>query len=194
MIRRGDTLHNPVTGERMTFLETAEDTGGEYVLIELRAAPNAVVAAAHVHPTQAERFEIVSGRIGLKVDGDRFEAGPGETVVVEVGQAHKWWNAGAEELVFRCEIRPALAFESLIETMFSLAADGKTNRKGMPNPFRLAVIAKAHFDTVRLPLVPVWMQSSALAVGASLGLALGYGPTYAPERPAAAGRLVPKPA
>ena len=30
--------------------------------------------------------------------------------------------------------------------MFGLAADGKTNRKGMPNALRLAVIAKAHFE------------------------------------------------
>ena len=42
--------------------------------------------------------------------------------------------------MFRCVVRPALQFESLIETMFALAADGKTNRKGMPNPLRLAVI------------------------------------------------------
>ena len=45
----------------------------------------------------------------------------------------------------RCEIRPALQFESLTETMFSLAADGLTNVNGMPNPFRLAVIVRAHF-------------------------------------------------
>ena len=32
-----------------------------------------------------------------------------------------------------CEVRPALQFEQLIETMFALAADGKTNEKGMPN-------------------------------------------------------------
>jgi hypothetical protein len=35
--------------------------------------------------------------------------------------------------------------------MFGLAADGKTNLKGMPNPLRLAVIAQLHFDDVRLP-------------------------------------------
>ena len=39
-----------------------------------------------------------------------------------------------------------MQFEQLIETMFGLAADGKTNRKGMPNPLHLAVIAKHHFD------------------------------------------------
>jgi hypothetical protein len=65
-----------------------------------------------------------------------------------------------------CEIRPALQFESLIETMFGLAADGKTNRKGMPNALRLAVIANAHFDTVQLPFPPAFMQRMGLAVGA----------------------------
>jgi hypothetical protein len=79
-----------------------------------------------------------------------------------------------------CEIRPALQFESLIETMFSLAADGKTNRKGMPNPLRLAVIANAHFDTVQLPFPPAFLQRFGLALGAPLGKALGYGPVYIP--------------
>ena len=62
--------------------------------------------------------------------------------------------------------------------MFTLAAEGKTNRKGMPNPFRLAVIARAHFDTVRLPKVPAWMQRAALAMGAGLGRLMGYKPTF----------------
>ena len=107
-----------------------------------------------MHPTQTETFEVVSGTLGAKIAGREVEAGPGATVIVLPGESHKWWNAGDDELVFRCEIRPALQFESLIETMFSLAADGKTNRKGMPNPFRLAVIANAHFDTVQLPVSP----------------------------------------
>jgi hypothetical protein len=82
---------------------------------------------------------------------------------------------------FVCEVRPALQFESLLETMFVLAEDGKTNRKGMPNPLRLAVIAHAHFDTVRLPQPPAWLQKAGLAIGAPLGRALGYRPTYVPE-------------
>jgi hypothetical protein len=75
-------------------------------------------------------------------------------------------------------VRPALEFESLIETMFGLAADGKTNRKGMPSPLRLAVIAHHHFDVVRLPLVPHLLQRAALVPGALLGRLVGYRPTY----------------
>ena len=44
--------------------------------------------------------------------------------------------------------------------MFALAKDGKTNKKGMPNPFRLAVIANHHFDDVRLPFPPAGCRSS----------------------------------
>jgi hypothetical protein len=65
--------------------------------------------------------------------------------------------------------------------MFGLAADGKTNRKGMPNPLRLAVIAKAHFDDVRLPFPPVWMQRAGLALGAPVGRLVGYRPVHVPE-------------
>ena len=191
MIEKGQTLTNPVTGERMTFVETAADTGGERVVIELSADPGGAVAAAHVHPSQWETFTVVSGTLGAKVAGRKAELGPGQMLGVAPGVAHTWWNAGDGELVFRCEIRPALQFESLIETMFSLAADGKTNKKGMPNPFRLAVIANAHFDTVQLPAVPAWMQKVALAMGAPVGKAIGYGPTYTPE-PVALERLVPQ--
>jgi hypothetical protein len=84
-----------------------------------------------------------------------------------------------------CEIRPALQFESLIETMFALAADGKTNRKGMPNLLRLAVIANAHFDTVRLPFPPAILQRIGLALGAPVGRAVGYRPVYVPAAPSA---------
>ena len=85
---------------------------------------------------------------------------------IDAGSAHRFWNAGDDVLRFTAEVRPSLAFESLIETMFALAADGKTNRKGMPNPFRLAVIAKHHFDVARLPVVPHVLQRAALVPGA----------------------------
>jgi glyoxylate utilization-related uncharacterized protein len=143
--------------------------------------PDGFVAAAHVHPSQTERFAVAEGTLGLKVDGKEMTLEAGDVAIVEAGQAHKFWNAGDEPVKFVCEVRPALQFESLLETMFSLAADGKTNKKGMPNPLRLAVIAKRHFDTVQLPFPPAWMQAAGLALGAPLGKLVGYGETYEGE-------------
>jgi mannose-6-phosphate isomerase-like protein (cupin superfamily) len=180
MIHAGDSIVNPVTGERLVFRQTTRETGGEAVVVETYLQPNAFVASAHVHAAQEERFQVLRGSVGFKVGRRKLVAGPGQRVTVPAGTAHRFWNAGDDVAQFVCEIRPALQFESLIETMFGLAADGKTNRKGMPNPLRLAVIAQAHFDTVQLPIVPAILQRAALAMGAPLGKALGYSPVYVP--------------
>jgi quercetin dioxygenase-like cupin family protein len=183
MIRTGDTLTNPVTGEVIRFVETATDTNGEYVLVEVVVEPYGFVAAAHVHPYQTETFEILEGELTFKAGKETIVAEAGDTVRVDPGTPHKFWNAGETDARFRTEVRPALQFESLIETMFALAGDGKTNKKGMPNPLRLAVIANAHYDVVRLPFPPAWMQKLGLMLGAPLGRLVGYQPTYAPAEP-----------
>ena len=153
MFRAGDTIENPVTGERLVFRATAAETNGEMTAFDTYVQPDGFVAAAHYHPLQTERFEIVSGTIGMKVGGD-------------------------DVLHFVAEVRPALRFEEMIQTMFTLAADGKTNNRGMPNPFRMAVIANEYKDIIRLPFPPAAVQDMGLALGAPLGRLMGYKPVY----------------
>jgi quercetin dioxygenase-like cupin family protein len=180
MIRQGDTIENPVTGEWVRFLKTSAETDGEMVLIETTVAPNGFVAAEHIHPYQSERFEILEGVVEFKLDGETVVSREGDVVMVEAGAAHQFRNIGTEGVRFLTEVRPALSFETFLETMFGLAADGRTNRSGMPNPFRLAVIMNEHFDLVRLPFPPAWMQKLGLTLGAPLGRLLGYEPAYIP--------------
>ena len=59
MIRAGDTLVNPVSGETITFVETAAETGGDYTVIECAVRPGGGVPMAHVHPNQSETFEVL---------------------------------------------------------------------------------------------------------------------------------------
>jgi quercetin dioxygenase-like cupin family protein len=181
LIRAGDTIENPITGERIVFHKTSAETNGESVVIECFVEAGGAVAAAHVHPSQDERFEIVGGAVGFKLGKTEIVAKPGDRVLVPAGTPHKFWNAGDEQAHFVCEVRPALGFEQLLETMFALANDGKVNRKGMPNPVRLAVIAREHFDTVQLPFPPAWIQRLGLAMAAPLGRLVGYGATYQPS-------------
>jgi mannose-6-phosphate isomerase-like protein (cupin superfamily) len=180
MIEAGQSIENPVTGERIVFRKTSRETNGQAVVIETYVQPNGFVAAAHVHPTQEEQFEVLRGSVGFRIGREKVVAGPGQRLTVPAGTPHKFWNAGDDVAHFVCEVRPALQFESLLETMFALAKDGKTNRKGMPNPLRLAVIANAHFDTVQLPFPPALLQRIALGLGAPLGRLAGYGPSYVP--------------
>jgi mannose-6-phosphate isomerase-like protein (cupin superfamily) len=178
VIRAGDTLVNPVSGETLTFVETSAETGGDYTVVECRVQPGGGVPMAHVHPHQSETFEVLEGQLSMKAGRDKLVALPGDVVTVPPGQVHKFWNDGETVARFRCTVAPALEFERFIETMFALAADGKLTKRGMPSPLRLAVIANAHFADSRAPYVPAWLQKAGLATGAALGRALGYEPTY----------------
>jgi mannose-6-phosphate isomerase-like protein (cupin superfamily) len=178
MFHSGDQIENPVTGERLIFHVTAAETKGERVVFETVVQPGGFVAAAHIHPFQTEHFEVLAGTLGMRQGKNEVELRAGESVVVEPGTPHKFWNAGDEEVRFVCTVTPALQFERLIATMYGLAAAGKTNKKGMPNPVRLAVIANHHFDDVRLPGVPQWLQKTGLVLGAPFGRLVGYAATF----------------
>src|SRR6185312_6743744 len=185
MITTGQSITNCVTGETLVLRTTAADTNGERVVVETFVEPNGAVAAAHVHPAQEERFEVLAGELEFRLGKRTLVAKPGDRVLVPAGTPHRFRNVGDETAHFVCEVTPALGFEQLIETMFSLAEDGKVNTKGMPNPLRLAVIARHHFDDVRLPFPPAWLQRLGLAMGAPLGRVLGFRATYEPRAPKA---------
>ena len=75
MVRKGDIIEHPVTGERSTFLETSQDTSGEYSRYEVRVSPHGFVAAPHIHPLVEETFEILSGTWAFVVDGKERQLG-----------------------------------------------------------------------------------------------------------------------
>ena len=184
MITTGQSLTNPVTGETLVFRTTSADTNGERVVVEAFVEPDGAVAAAHLHPAQEECFEVLAGELEFRIRKQTLVARAGDRVLVPAGTPHRFRNVGDETAHFVCSVTPARGFEQLIETMFSLAADGKVNRKGMPSPLRLAVIARHHFGDVRLPFPPAWLQWIGLALGSPVGRLLGYTARYEPKAPA----------
>jgi quercetin dioxygenase-like cupin family protein len=133
MARRGDTLENPVTGERMTFLETAGDTCSELLRLEHVFAPGGFVPAAHTHPKQEERLEVLAGTPRFLVPGEERTAGAGDVVVVAAGVAHRWLNACEDETRVRIELRPTHEMEAVFEALATLARAGKLDEKVFPH-------------------------------------------------------------
>ena len=70
----GQTLKNPITGERFTFLETAATTDGELLAFDFALRPGGMVPFPHVHPVQEERFEVVAGRVCFREGCRTFAA------------------------------------------------------------------------------------------------------------------------
>ena len=141
MVRPGDQLVNPATGLRTVFRETAACTGGELLQVDWIGAPGWTTGPDHVHARQEERFEVLCGRLGLRVDGVEVVHGPGDVIVAPAGAPHAAWNAGGEEVHVLVDFRPALRTEVAFETLATLARDGKTNGRRRPEE---PVAAGAH--------------------------------------------------
>lgn len=175
MARRGDIVEHPVTGERITFLETSAETDGESATFELRVRPHGFVVAPHIHPHAVESFEIRSGMFTFLVDGEERRVRAGDGATVPAGVSHAWWNSGDEEGVAIVEFRPGWTTEEFFESFFGLAQDGKVNpRTGLPNLLWLASIFRTYRDFGYIASPPLFVQHAVfgpLGAGARL---LGY--------------------
>jgi quercetin dioxygenase-like cupin family protein len=164
MIRPGDTITNPVTGERFTFTHTAASTDGELLAFDFALAPGGKVPVPHVHPIQTERFEVVSGSVRFRLGAKTFVAGPGEVVEAPPGVAHGFGNAGEGEAKMRVEVRPALAMEQMFEEVVGLAEAGKLTKRGLPrNLLTLAALARRYDLEAHAPGLSVTAQRMLLA-------------------------------
>jgi quercetin dioxygenase-like cupin family protein len=164
IIAPGQTLENPVTGERFTFTHTAATTGGELLAFDFALRPGGAVPLPHVHPIQTERFEVVEGLMRFRVGLRTRIAGPGDVVEVAPGVAHSFANAGEEEARLRVEVRPALAMEEMLADVVAMARAGRMTRRGLPrNPLDLAVLARTYDQEAHLPLLGVRLQRLLLA-------------------------------
>jgi quercetin dioxygenase-like cupin family protein len=145
---RGDAIQIPLIGhefrlfgDKFRMLESARETEDESLLAEYFAPPRAKVPE-HVQADLEERFEVVSGTLSLRVGGRELILSPGQSAVGPPGVPHEWWNPNDDEEVhFLASIRPALDVETLLETWFGLARDGKAIWWIPKNPLQFAVMA-----------------------------------------------------
>ena len=163
-ITPGDTIENPVTGERFTFTHTAASTDGELLAFDFALRPGGAVPIPHVHPIQTERFEVTEGRMRFRVGLRTIIAEPGDVIEVQPGVMHSFANAGETEARLRVEVRPALRMEEMFAEVVALAKSGQMTRRGLPrNPLVLADLARRYDQEAHAPLMNVAVQRALLA-------------------------------
>ena len=179
MARAGDELVNPVTGLRTVFRKTARETSGELLQVDWIGSPGWTTGPDHVHPLQEERFEVVSGKLGLRVEGVERVHSAGEVIVAPAGSAHAAWNAGDDTVNVLVDFRPALRTEKAFETLAGLARDGKTNKAGAPSdPLLLALVLREYEDEIYFVRPPLAVQRVILGALARIARLLGYRAEY----------------
>ena len=114
MAHAGQEIHGP-DGFRLRLLRTGAETGGEVLEMEASYAGTGRMPPEHLHPRQAERFEVLEGRVRVVADGVESTHGPGESFELPAGTPHRM---GADEPSrVRWEVRPALRTAEFFEEL-----------------------------------------------------------------------------
>jgi quercetin dioxygenase-like cupin family protein len=185
-VHPGQTLENPVTGERFTFTATSATTDGELLAFDFALRPGGAVAMPHIHPRQSERFEVLAGRMRFRVGLRTIIAGPGDVMLVAAGVSHAFANAGIDEARLRVEVRPALAMEEMLDDVVALADAGRMTPRGLPrNLLDLALLARTYDQEAHAPLLGLRLQRALIAPLVALARRRDHRQASRATRPAA---------
>jgi mannose-6-phosphate isomerase-like protein (cupin superfamily) len=190
-IEPGEVWENPVTLERAVLLEAPWWNDAGRAVADMTALPDARVVGEHMHPALRESFTVREGELTVLCDGRRSILGPGQRADIEAGVWHDWWNEGQVDAVVRVEVTPGERFAHMIETLFGLARDGHVNKRGMPHPLQLALVATEFSDVIVFRKPPAVVQRVVFGTLAPIARRRGYRATYptlsrttlAPRRP-----------
>lgn len=159
MITPGQTLENPVTGERFTFTDTAASSDGELLGFDFALPAGAAVPIPHVHPIQTERFEVREGLMRFRTGLRTRLARPGDVLEIGPGVVHSFANVGETEARLHVEVRPALRMEAMLADVVALSQAGRMTRRGLPrNLLDLAELARRYDQEAHAPLLSVGIQ------------------------------------
>jgi quercetin dioxygenase-like cupin family protein len=167
-------------GERLTFARRIPSPHGDRIEGETVVAPGAG-PPMHVHHLQEEGLTVVRGRLGYQRAGQEPAfAGVGETVVFPAGDAHRFWNAGENELRCTAYIQPAGNFEYFLGAMFRSQMERRGRRPGL---FDVAFLTTRYSTEYEMLELPGMVRRFILPLLARLGGALGMYGKYgdAPE-------------
>ena len=154
-------IENPRTGETIRILDSGRKSG--ILRFELTLEPGGKVPAPHRHPGQAERFEVLEGRVRFRIGLSTQCLLPGQSVTVSRGRSHSFANAGGEKARLLVETTPALKMEDLLRQAPELSA----LRRGRL-PWALARFLKKFEQEIEPPYIPRRISAPLLRLAARL--------------------------
>jgi quercetin dioxygenase-like cupin family protein len=172
----GDVVDNPAARMRLRFLRTAADTNGELVEMEATYQPGSVEPLEHFHPRQEEHFEIASGEMRARIEGEERTLSAGDELDIPQGTVHAMWNEGDGEARVVWQTRPALRTEDFFVAVGRLAQEGKLSAKGAGNPLIGAALMHEFRAEFRPTSPPPPVQAIAFPALAMLARLLGQRP------------------
>ena len=136
MAHAGQEIEGP-GGFRLRLIETAAETGGALLRMEASYGDAGILPPEHLHPSQAEHFEVLEGAVRTIVGGVERRYDTGESFDVPPGTPHQMTGDVPARVLW--DVRPALRtaefFERLYAGLDAAAAGGEFDFAGFLDEF-----------------------------------------------------------
>lgn len=166
-------LHNSA-GMTMRIVQSARDTNGELLEVEVTLAPKAPAAPMHIHPEQEEVFTVQSGVLEVFAHGRWQRLAAGQSITVPAGMPDAFRNRSGAEVRFTFVLRPALDFDDLLQALARAVQTGEfragRSLRGMVR-MAMAQMKYARSTVYCNPLLRFLIRAAS-----ALGRLLGYRP------------------
>lgn len=157
-------------GEELIFHRIDEEGGKEKLIIETYVAPGAR-PIMHTHHLQDEGLTVLHGRMGYQIGNEAPKyAGIGETVVFRRGTAHKFWNAGDDELNCFGWIKPAHNIVFYLTALYNSMNESGTEK---PEFFDGAYLLYRYRKEHEMPELPRFVRSVVIPATYTIGRLTG---------------------
>lgn len=178
MAYAGKKISNPLSGQDIFFIQTHNDTNGSLLEMQTVYHAQSQEPPAHYHPLQSEKFTVLSGRLNIKINNILTILQTGDSVLVPANTSHAMWNAHKEPTIVNWRTEPAMQTEYFFETVFGVAADGKSTASGMPNVLQISLLMKSYSNIIRLARPSYLVQKIIFSLLRPVALLLGYKSNY----------------
>jgi len=158
------------TGERLVLHRARNCQGIEELHLSGTLPAHREGPPLHIHAFEDEQGQVISGTLSASLDGKTMTIGPGGSARFPKGSAHRWWNAGDDELVFRGIATPAVDLDRFLHALFEVLNAGDAGR---PPFFYLAHVLYRHRKTQTTLVMPRIFQSVMLPIAVLIGTVVG---------------------
>jgi quercetin dioxygenase-like cupin family protein len=178
MAYKGKIINNKKTGQQISFLQTADDTGGELLEMESLFQPNSIEPVPHYHPLQEEYFTVLEGEITVRINGGLQVLKQNDKLHLKKNQVHSMWNHSNNTARANWKVVPALDTEYFLENGIGIANKKKTNEKGMPGLLQIALLANKFSNVYRVTKPPYAVQKILFTILSPFSYIAGYRSCY----------------
>lgn len=175
---RNETGHTNHETPRVTVRTSAAQTAGALLELEAHYGPGSQYPPEHFHPLQDEHFEVLTGKIDVRLNGVEQIYRAGQSFDIPRGSVHTMRNGGDKEASVLWQVRPALRTQQFYQNLWGLSANGKTTSEGIPYLLQMAVMLQHYDDEFVLASPPRVVQQLAVPILALLGGLYGYRAQY----------------